>query len=167
MKNQLVTLLVLATIAINGCHTSSSSTTVTPTTPVSTFNITINGHSYHLSSNANSNPPIVVRATTLSVAGEFMLSFGGTNTNQVGTSFTGLKSDLSSPLGTYIVDSSHGSNEVEDYGDGSKIYIGNHSSGGTATVTICNGTECKGTFNVNLSYNNITYPVTGDFDYKH
>ena len=186
MRNHRRIIAVSLLAALSSCHTSSSSsTTVTPTTPTSTFNITVNGHSYHLSGNMSSNPPISVTATTTGSGTAYSLAISATDLNHsISASISAYKTDLSSALGTYYegYDSSAsgithpggqigGYMTIIDYGDGGKaytnqqgVYAGQIS---TVDVTVSNGSEVKGTFSLKLNYNGTISNITGDFDYKH
>ena len=169
MKKSILLLIAGAMLAMTSCHTSGTgSTSVTPTTPTSTFNITINGHSYHLTNSSNIYTSIV--GTTLATdiyKAKIMVTDVHSGSFVIG----GIKPDLSSALGTYSCDSAiektYGLTSIRDDGDGGKIYSSLCPGISTVTVTVSNGTELKGTFSLNLSYNGTVYPITGDFDYKH
>jgi len=192
MKTPLALIATSLLSAFTACHTSSSSTSVTPSAPTNTLNITINGHSYHItghSTGSHVTPYFDLSGTTVGAGSIFEFSMTGNDVtagNKINLRIGGWKTDMSSATGTYYngYDSSSsgitwpggypgnsGTIQVVDYGDGGKaysnligVYAGQKS---TVTVTVSNSTELKGTFNLNLSYNGTIYNITGDFDYNH
>lgn len=156
---------------ITSCSTGSGTVTpVVPATPTSTFNITYNGKSYH--------------STTPDVVSAFVSAPGnspdwGVSINMVSThircNFTGIKYGSSgTAVGIYKSGNATGLPstllDVTDYDDANKHYTSNFNGLDTAsTITVITNTanECKGTFNIILTYNGTSYPATGDFDYKH
>jgi hypothetical protein len=174
---KLIMAVSLLTI-LNACHTSSSSTSVTPSAPTSTFNITYNGKTYHLTSSAPGTVPVTVisaiTGSSSSPVAEWTVSTGATDSH-IQCTFGGAKfNNMSTAIGTYRSGCGSGvtisSLYLLDKDDGNKTYetdCTGHDSTSTLTVTVASATECKGTFNVILSYNGNYYPATGDFDYKH
>ena len=142
--------------ATSSCSKTGSSSG--SSTPTSTFDITINGHSYHLS---NSSVLPTIEATTISSGSTFIVGVSASSSNTVIVVINATKSDISSALGIY---SSPQNLALIDEGDGGKSYL---IQSGTVNVTTSNGQEVKGTFNLTCTYNGSTYPVTGDFDYNH
>lgn len=169
MKKQILSLALLACSAFVSCHTSSSSSTsVTPATPTSTFNITVNGHSYHLSGNSYSNPILSLQAQTLATSNYAVQITWNDGAHKTSGSINAYKADMSSAIGTYTNDSmSLAQVGVFDYGDGGKFYSNAGPGTSTVTITTSNSSEVKGTFNLNLTYSGAQYNITGDFDYKH
>ena len=192
MKKHL-SIMAVCLLTLSACTKSSSSgsTSGTPTTPVSTLNITFNGKTYNLST-GGSTVTTVITATTKSNPGNLYGPLGGSTyagylaglfgtNSQVNIVFTGLKLDDSSAIGTYrcgsftnttnsYYDLSYGGLSLIDKNDGNKSYMSDFTgkdTTSTITVSVANSTECKGTFNVVLTYNGSYYPATGDFDYKH
>lgn len=197
MKKQLTIMAASLLTIFNSCSKSGgTSTPVTPTpaAPISTFNITINGHSYHLSGYAPlvvaSNPSLSSSSLQIggsTVGGSSQYQFGLTCSDlnkSVAVTIAGYKTDMSSAIGTYYSGYDSSSSGISnpggtltsnfsiiDYGDGGKIYTNYYGVYGntisTMNISISNGSELKGTFNLKLSYNGAIYNITGDFDYKH
>jgi|GEM_PF-3032353 len=167
-------------LTISSCTTSGSGsgTSVTPTTS-STFNITYNGKTYHLASTATV-PLTIVNATTFSSTspstGIMTWDINAVASNShIQCNIGGIKfTDVSTAVGTYKAGCGGGTTlstlNLTDYDDGGKMYQTDCTGAdttSTVTVTSSTSTECKGTFNVILSYSGHYYPATGDFDYHH
>jgi hypothetical protein len=163
---------------------TGSGTPSTGTTPVSTFNITIDGHSYNLSGNMTTNPPLGLTASTLG-SSVYVLTVTCSDLNKkISFSSQLYKQDLTTATGTYYsgYDSSasgatlpggifnYGQLNVCDFADGGKVYSNKHGvyAGqiSTANVTVSNESQIKGTFSLKLSYNDKIYNIKGDFDYR-
>lgn len=199
MKYYIITMVAtIAILTVSSCSPGGGTTTpppVTPPAPVSTFNITFNGHTYNLTS-STTVPVTSVTASTSTpgqafgipdyctghfVYADFKAAIIASN-SQINAIIGGNKMGASSAIGTYrsgsyndasgdcTKDRIYGGLQVIDMGDGGKVYTSDQSgkdTTGTITVTVSNATECKGTFSVILSYSGNYYPATGDFDYKH
>lgn len=178
MKYYIIILVAaIAILTVSSCHTGSGTTPppVTPTTPVSTFNITYNGKTYNLTSGGGT----VINATCMApIAGtpipEDGLTLLASNTHIQGHFFGIKRTDLSNYIGVYHPGFDYTKEVMElditDYDDGAKKYTSDFTgkdSTSIMTVTTNTTTECKGTFSVILSYMGNYYPATGDFDYKH
>jgi hypothetical protein len=169
-----VCLLSFASCTKKSTSTGSGTGGGTPgtgTTPVSTFNITIDGHSYN-------EPPLSMTAQTFSLlksnGGNYMVFNLNCVNNKVLAAIKAYKLDASTGTGTYIADNSpfvsFGSTLVTDYGDGGKMYINNNGAAligsVSVNVTVSNGSQCKGTFDMNLEYNGSLHNIKGNFDYR-
>ena len=165
-------------LTISSCTTSGSGsgTSVTPATS-STFNITYNGKTYHLTSTTTAPITVVTAMTNSSSATgtTFWTASAGASNNHIQCSIGGGKfTDLSNATGVYKGGCGGGTTysalNLTDLDDGNKRYetdCTGHDTTSTLTITTSNATEVKGTFNVILTYNGNYYPATGDFDYKH
>ena len=167
-------------IAASSCTPSGSGsgTTVTPATS-STFNISFNGKTYNLTS-TTTVPLTVVNASTISTTSPSSgITTWGVNAlasnSHIQANIGGIKFvNINTAVGTYKAGCGGGTTlstlSVTDYDDGSKRYetdcTGSDTTS-TVTVTTSTSTECKGTFNVILTYGGVSYPATGDFDYRH
>lgn len=188
-------IIAVSLLTLSACNKkSSTSTTPGGSTSSSTFNITLAGHTYNLVYNTAYTP---MTASTTSETGDFIANgyFLNTLGNTPGFDFQvfaadetagsstplhinalikGYKVGPSSALGVYRTglggpDAADGVIEVIeiiDQGDGGKVYEGCDTNS-TITVSVSNATEIKGTFSLNLYYNNsfsTIYPCTGNFD---
>ncbi|PQJ09378.1 hypothetical protein CJD36_019210 [Flavipsychrobacter stenotrophus] len=168
-----ITIAVCLLSTLYSCHPSGS-TTVTPSVTTSTCNITFNGKTYNVSV-TGTVPGNTITANTQNLNNVFVFGLRSLDLNKVDVTISAHKYDISTALGTYITGYSISNTPilvgcyitVTDYGDGGKVYSGTSDSLSTVNVSLSNGSEVKGTFNVNLLYNGATYPATGDFDYKH
>ena len=164
-----------AMFAISSCSTGGSTVTpVTPTTPVSTFNITFNSKTYNLIS--SSTKPVTIVAQTINQSNGFGVVVSAGDLTKVSFKSVGHMYNLASAIGNYTTGYGVSTTpsyftgsyiDIVDFGDGGKDYSGTMDSTSTINISVSNGTEVKGTFNINLLYNGTTYPATGDFDYKH
>lgn len=179
MKKRIQSIALSLLVALSSCHTSSSSSTsVTPATPTSTFNITYNGKTYHLTSSAPGTVPATV-ISAITASSSSPAQWGATlvaQNSHIQCSFMAEKvTNLSTAIGTYNEVGcgggvTHSTLNLTDMDDGNKRYetdCTGHDTTGSITITVSNSSECKGTFSLTLSYNGNYYPATGDFDYKH
>ncbi len=163
MKKLIIAVSLLS--IFNSC-TSGGSGSGTSVTPASSFSITFRGHTY------TSTTPV---ATTAGGSSGWMLSFNGGTLTTVVLIFQGWNYfNLTSGIGTYklggISNGIHYSANpctLSDYASGGAAYRADATdTTSQAIVTISNGTECKGTFTVNLNDGaGNYYPATGSFDY--
>ncbi len=167
-------------IAASSCTPSGSGsgTTLTPATS-STFNITYNGKTYHLTSTTTAPLTVVNATTTSSTSPSSGITTWGINAvasdSHIQCNMGGIKfTNISTAVGTYKAGCGGGTTlstlNLTDADDGNKMYQTDCTGAdttSTVTVTSSTSTECKGTFNVILSYGGHYYPATGDFDYKH
>ena len=172
-------LVFIATMSLFGCHKKNTPppTNNTNTVPASTFNISYNGKTAHISyDGSNLSDMVYTQMTAPDSTSPIWGIWLSTRNAHVKCSFTGRK--LSGPgitePGVYKSgnNSGGGSNllELTDYDDAGKVYTsGNDGKDTASTITVTEFTahRCKGTFSIILSHNGNSYPATGDFDYQH
>jgi hypothetical protein len=140
---------------------SGSGTSGTGTDPVSTFNITVDGHNYNFS---GSSKDFGYTAYTLGVNNCMTFNLSFISQSKVLAEISGIKLDATSAIGKYF---DSGLVTVTDFGDGGKMYSNyGYAHQVTVNVTVSNGSQCKGTFDMNLDYNGSLHNIKGDFDYR-
>ena len=170
MKKQIVTILLLAgaMLTVTSCHTSSSP--VPSSTTTSSFSVTFQGSTNNFTTGV---------ATALqgdySTGNPSILTFNTGNTTSIILLVQLYSSTAINALGVYKVSGrfslnstfSGGTATIADYSQGGTSYsIDANDTTSAATVTISNGTECKGTFNLRLNNGSGTYSTAaGTFDY--
>ncbi len=166
---KLITIAVCL-LAFSSCTKKGSTTGTGSTATNSTFNITLNGHSYNATcpkGGAVGYPSIQATTGTNTDINTGLQVFRSIITvnkaNEIFFSVSGKKSDLSTSVGTYQA-LYVATPIIIDNGDGGKGYGVDSTS--TVTISVSNSTEIKGTFNLTLLYNGSSYPATGDFDFK-
>lgn len=163
--------LIIIAVSLLTLSACSKSGKTTSTTPTSSYDITLNGHSYHRSSSSKITPIVVIGIAA--TPGDCQVQIGINDPGYTSASFWGSKADTTNKVGTYNV-IGNSANDVEDYGDQSILYVLSGINGattynvGTITVSVYNSTEIKGTFNINGVTGNDTliHNITGDFDYN-
>jgi len=166
-------IIAISLLTITACTKSSTSSSPSGTgTGTSTCSVTFQGTTYNLTTVLATT----TEANTVGAVNGWECYLSSSSSTSLTILFTGFNYNIVNGLGTYKIS---GKTNGVNFSSGQFTLV-NHNAGNatfladatdtisTATVTISNSTECKGTFSVSL--NDGTghyYPATGSFDYKH
>lgn len=163
LKLLIAAIVVVICLGINACTKDSTNDNVS--TVKSTMNVTLGGHTYHLSySQADRSKGDTLMVTTNTVTNdsgklvyESTLSIIDSN---ISLGFVAQKSKLSSPVDMYNITQC---TIIKDKADSGKVYL---FQSGVLEITAVNGNEIKGNFVLKCTNNSIYNDIVGDFDYK-
>lgn len=174
MKTLTIALTFLLLTVIISCTPSGGTGTtppiVTPSIPASSYDITLNGHSYHRSSSSQILP--ILNVGIGSTLDDCQTTIVINDAPYITAWFWGMKTDTINKIGTYKVIGGVTTNQtIQDNGTNITYFLAPNSSStssGTITVSTYTSSEIKGTFNIYGTTDDVNfYNITGAFDYHH